>query len=157
MTIKEDMQSRLFTHLSEMKAGEKPYMQAYQARDVARVVVENFFIIDRDELMVPKIAEETGRAPRYLHSFDHNLFPNVQGDDDWSLACEKLMSAIHDIEALELCLEWKEKKDAEDKELENFAYKLYNLTHPLGHWAAFDPETKKEWIEIARNAKKLLA
>jgi hypothetical protein len=161
MTIKDDMKARLASILSGMlKDGggnrDAPYLTALQVQTISSTVIENFFIIDRNELMTPKVAPETGRAARYLSSLDHNLFPNVQADDSWDLACEKLTAAIHDIEALELCREWKEKKDAEDKELRTFARNLFNLSHPRGTWSELSDRAIEEWINIARNAKKLL-
>jgi hypothetical protein len=136
---------------------DAPYLTALQVQTITSTVLEHFFVMDRMELMVPQVAEKTGRAARYLHLHNHMVGENIQASDDWSLACEKLVSAIHDIEALELCIEWKVKKDAEDAELENLAIKLFNLSNPLSDWKTLSISDREKWINIALHAKSLLS
>jgi hypothetical protein len=162
MTIKEDMQNRLASILGGMLADgggnrDKPYLSVLQVRTISSTIIENFFIIDRDELAVPQIAENTGRAQRLLRmSSFADEGPNVQGSDEWDIAVDKLVSAIHDVEALELAVEWKVKHEAELEELRGIAAKLFALSNPTSEWNGTSSAVRDKWIAIARNAKTLL-
>jgi len=162
MTLQDDMKARLFNELNGMIAPDggnrdKPYLSTLQCQTLSSVITNKFFILDRNDLATPRVADNTGRANRYLHAYDHRAEgANIQGTDSWDLAVDKLVSAIHDIEALELARDWKENKDREDQELRDLAMRLFNLSNPTSEWSVLSDLVHEKWINIARNAKTLL-
>lgn len=159
------MRARLYALFSTMVTDgggnrNKPYLTDLQRQTLTSVIANNFFLLDRKELHIAGVAQPTGRAARYLHMFDFaSEGPNVQGTDDFTLATDKLIAAIHDFEALELCVEWKIKNDKEQKSLETLAFKLYKVAFPHAYgeeWVEIEKEIQDRYLAIAKAAKELL-